>query len=254
MESIKMLCYDFPDKEYVTLHGLADTHIGSPQFERAKLEKHLAKIMSDPNSYLVLAGDLIDNGLKGSKTNVYRQTMSPDEQIDLAGSLFEPYKDRILCLDDGNHERRSVLEADISPTRLLAYRLGLSDRYHRIMSFLRISVGQRRNGHVDRPVYTVAVHHGASSNVHTQNNYAVSCGADVFMTGHTHRPRTEPLERYEMDLQQKVARLKPIYMCVLTSWMRYGDYGAEKMLKPNGVHPNWVKLYGGERQVEVTQS
>ena len=70
----------------------------------------------------------------------------------------------------------------------------------------------------------------------------------------THRPRTEPLERYEMDLQQKVARLKPIYMCVLTSWMRYGDYGAEKMLKPNGVHPNWVKLYGGERQVEVTQS
>lgn len=34
----------------------------------------------------------------------------------------------------------------------------------------------------------------------------------------------------------------------------YGDYGAEKMLKPNGVHPNWVKLYGGERQVEVTQS
>lgn len=23
MESIKMLCYDFPDKAYITLHGLA---------------------------------------------------------------------------------------------------------------------------------------------------------------------------------------------------------------------------------------
>ena len=254
MESIKMLSYDFPELDYIVLHGLADTHIGSPQFEEKKLRKHLETIMSDPHSMLILAGDLIDNGLKGSKTNVYRQTMSPDEQIDMACSLFEPYKDRILCLDDGNHERRSVLEADISPTRLLAYRLGISNRYERIMSYLKIRVGNRKNGHVLRPTYSVCVHHGATSNVHTQNNFAISCGADVFMTGHTHRPRTEPLERYDVDYNKGVARLKPIFMCVLTSWMRYGDYSAEKMLKPNGVHPNWVKLYGGEKQIEVTQS
>lgn len=254
MESIKMLNYSFPQLSSLVVHGFCDLHIGSEQHEEKKLKRYLASVFEQENHYAVMLGDLIDNGLKGSKTNVYGQKMSPDDQLDAIGELLEPYKNRILCFVDGNHEKRTKLDVDIDLTRALARNLGLKHKYSDIMQYLKISVGKRKNGHVKMPVYSMCCHHGALGNKLTLNNYAVNCGADVFVSGHTHRPGVEPLDRYDLDMNKGYATLKPVYVVTATSWLRYGGYGAEKMFKPNGVHPNWVTLYGDEFRIEVTQS
>lgn len=63
------------------------------------LEKQVKEILSDPYGYVVFVGDIIDNGLKNSKTNVYEQTMRPKEQKETADEIYRPLKDRILCGD-----------------------------------------------------------------------------------------------------------------------------------------------------------
>ena len=253
MESVKMLSYSFPEFKSLVIHGFCDLHIGSEQHESKRLKQYLAKVFEQDNHYAVAVGDLIDNGTKGSKTNVYGQKMSPDDQLDMVGELLEPYKKRFLCFVDGNHERRTKLESDIGITRRLAKELGCSDKYHDSMQFMKIGVGRRKNGHVKSPLYSVCCHHGALGNKLMLNNFASVCGADVFISGHTHRPGVEPLDRYDLDMNNGYATLKPLYVVTATSWMRYGGYGAEKMMKPNGVHPNWVTLRGDEWKIEVTQ-
>ena len=54
------------DLEYVNIYPLADLHIGSRYFKRKRLEQDLQVILDDPNGYLILNGDLVNNTVKDS--------------------------------------------------------------------------------------------------------------------------------------------------------------------------------------------
>lgn len=246
-----MLTYRFDDLDELILIGLSDLHIGSDQCDEKLIGLFLKKWGEIPNVRFVLAGDLVDNGLKNSKTNVYEQRYSPEGQIDRIVEMLSPYRDKILCIVDGNHEKRSSKEADISPSRLIAYELGLSKVYRKISCYLRIYVGKRKNGHSDNPVYSVAVHHGGGGAMHKLDKYSVMLGVDVLMSGHTHKPDSHPVSRMEVDINKGVVRFKKIHVVTLTGWLSFGGYGEEKMYLPTPVAPNRVILMGGNHEIEV---
>lgn len=65
--------------ESFKLLGIADVHIGSPQSKFSEL-KEILKSLGE-NDYVVFLGDVIDNAIIDSVSNVYEQTMNPDSQI-----------------------------------------------------------------------------------------------------------------------------------------------------------------------------
>lgn len=250
MDSWKMLTYDFPNYDELILIGLADLHIGSPQFNEKKFMQFVLKWGSKPNVRFVLAGDLIDNGLKHSKTECLYASMSPRDQIKRVAQLLEPIRTKILCITDGNHEHRTEKETTIPPGELLAYELGLNSVFcHDATCYLKISVGKRKNGRVKMPIYSVAVHHGSSKA--KLKKHAPVIGCDLLIVGHTHTPDYFPVERFEVDLIKGLVGLKRTRVLTLTAWLDYGGYGEEAMYQPCSIAPNRAVLFGGEHCIET---
>ena len=104
---------EFPDG--ITIIPLADAHYGSAEFNEPKWHRVIQRIQDDPSCFCVLVGDLIDNGLKNSVTNVYRQTAMPRDQKRWLANELTPIKHKILAAVGGNHERRTAREVDADP-------------------------------------------------------------------------------------------------------------------------------------------
>lgn len=63
-------------------------------------------ILSESNRYVVLNGDLMNTALKNSKSDVYKDTLKPSEQLELLKKELMPIKHRILAATNENHENR----------------------------------------------------------------------------------------------------------------------------------------------------
>jgi len=71
------------------------------------------KLLNEPNSYITVAGDMMNNGLKNSVTNVYQETMRPRDQKKWLVEQLRDVKDKILCVVPGNHENRFEISQSI---------------------------------------------------------------------------------------------------------------------------------------------
>ena len=114
----------FPKKN-MTLYPLGDFHYGSSQCNVDFIQSVVAEIESNPNAYWCGMGDLMENAIIGSKSDIYTQVIPPKEQMEDISTMLEPIKDKGLFFIAGNHERRTVREVGIIPEEHIAYRLDL---------------------------------------------------------------------------------------------------------------------------------
>ena len=87
------------------------------------------KSTATPLAFLILGGDLINNNTRSSVGSPWDDTVRPREQKRLMVEALEPIKDRILCCVSGNHERRSLKDADDDPPYDIMTKLDLEDVY-----------------------------------------------------------------------------------------------------------------------------
>lgn len=98
------------DLDYINIYPIGDLHIGSPQFDVKVWNKWKNMVLNDPNGYVVIIGDMMDNGLEKSKTNTFEATIQPFQQKKWLTDEFRPLKTRILGGNQGNHEYRTTIE------------------------------------------------------------------------------------------------------------------------------------------------
>ena len=115
----------------ITIYPICDVHLGALEHNKEEWEKFVNKIQSEPNSYIILVGDLINNATRSSVSNVFDDIMRPMEQKDKMVQYLEPLKDRIICGVPGNHERRSGKDADNDPMYDIMCKLGLEELYRK---------------------------------------------------------------------------------------------------------------------------
>lgn len=210
----------------IRVWALADAHIGARECDMDGLMAFVRKIGADPDSYLVLVGDILNNGIKDSLTNVYEETMPPSMQVQAAVDLLRPVADRILGVVGGNHERRSAKAVDLDPMYIVCVHLGLESLYRPNMAFVRVSM---RNGRVQQ-VYNLLITHGRSAAAKRRFAYSVE-GVDAIITGHTHDGILEKPARLCVTNAGNIV-IKPLISLTATSWLRYGGYGAAAMYQP----------------------
>lgn len=214
----------------------ADIHTGSAEFDEKKWAR-FEELLKRPNTFVIFAGDQLEYATRSSKSDVYTQTMPPSYQKRWWTEHLRPYKDKVLCIVDGNHEfNRASKDADDFPLYDIALALGIEDRYRSEGAFVDIGVGHvGRAGKQAR--YVFRVQHQAKNNVNfgTADGFE---GIDVFVSGHTHKPMDKPLSKLIYDTKNKAVVQKDVENIVSGHFLRFGGYGER-----GGYRPTSEKLY-----------
>ena len=72
---------DLPNTlDYADIYFIHDVHYGSELFDDKKWEELKKKILADEKSYVCWVGDLMENAIPNSKSDMFTQTHSPAEQ------------------------------------------------------------------------------------------------------------------------------------------------------------------------------
>lgn len=262
MNDFDMICRDFKSGP-VTVYPIADVHLGALEHQKREWAAFCDKIQKDKNAYIILAGDLINNNTRSSVGSPWDDVLRPREQKKLMVEMLTPIRDRILCCVSGNHERRSMKDADDDPTYDIMAKLDLEDVYRANAAFLRLRVGTRtdnRNPHdVYRTSYTFAVTHGAGGGIYTGATVNrnerwgnVIDGADCVIVGHTHKGTITRPSKIVIDPVRALVSVKSYLVISCESWQSYGSYAMQKMLLPTETgRPQILKLRERPKGIEV---
>lgn len=248
-----------PHNRDLTIYPVSDVHLGAAEHMEAAWREFRTKVLSEPDSYLVLAGDLLNNCTRSSVSNIFEETMRPREAKRLMVEMLLPLRDRILCAVPGNHEGRSGKDADDDPMYDIMAKLDLEDVYRENIAFLKIQMGDPKGDGTKNPTYMFVVTHGAGGGMLTGGalnraerfGYAID-GADVLVVGHTHKPFVSPPFKIKIDPYNNKVTTKPFRVVSCASWMEYGGYAARKMLQPSGHVSETILLGGNRKEIKVT--
>ena len=204
-------------------------HIGAKEADIDDFKAFLKRIEQDEDSYLVIVGDLLNNGLKDSLTNVYEETMPPHAQVEKAVELLTPVAGKILGCVGGNHELRTKRGVDIDIMAQVMTLLGKPELYRPNMAFIRVRLKNENASTSD--TYSLLLVHGKTENKKRRLAYAVE-GVDAIISGHTHNGSVEKPARLVFSGQNKVS-VKPLVSLTACSWLSYGGYAARGLMLPS---------------------
>ena len=244
----------FPAKQDITIFAVADVHLGAKECMEQEFMKFIKMVEETPNTYLILVGDLINNATKSSVSNCFDDVYRPSEQKKIMAKILAPVKDRILCAIPGNHEDRSGKDVDDDPMYDIMAKLDIEDRYRKNRAIVKLKFGD------DRKVnYVFAVVHGSGGGVLTgggvnkAERFAYTFdGVDALITAHTHKPVITTPSKIRIDHSRGIAKEVPFDVIFATSWLRYSDYAAKKMLPPTSHVFQKIMLSGSKKEIEIS--
>lgn len=254
-----LLTYHFENNDDIEIYPISDVHLGAAEHMDVEWDSFCSHLLEKPNAYVTLGGDLINNSTRNSVANVFEETMRPREQKKRMAEMLEPIKSRILCAVPGNHERRSVKDADDEPTYDIMCKLDLEDIYRENIAFIKIQIGNVKSSGMTNPTYTLVVTHGAGGGILTGGSvnrnerfgYVVD-GMDCLIVGHTHKPFVTQPSKLKIDTHNNKVSIRPFKVVSSTSWLNYGGYAAQKMLIPSSYAPQIIRLGGNRKSIKVT--
>lgn len=223
---LDLIVKHFPrEQNILNLYAIGDVHVGSPEHDDGVIRKKLQIIQDDPFGVLALCGDLGNFGLKASVSNVYKETMSPKEQIEHIYNLFEPVKDKIVAAVPGNHEERITKEVGTCPMYDLCVRWGIRDVYRENVAILKLIFGTR-NGKQQNTFIGIVTH--GSTRARHKKFISGFDGIDFAVSGHTHTPEYSPHGKIRVNSIKASAAHVPYKEIVVDANMQPGGYGLKK--------------------------
>lgn len=234
---------------------MADLHIGEANCDIKLIQKTIEEIKDDKETYVLLNGDLINNATKASVSDVYSERISPMEQLQLCKELFEPIKDKILGIVDGNHERRSYNASGIRLMEILAEELGISDRYDPNGLVIFVRFGKDNHGRKIR--YSIYMTHGtgggkkAGAKVNALENMAGLIDTDIYIHSHTHLPVVMKQAFYRVDnINSTIGCVDKLFVNT-NSFLNYGGYGEAYEFHPSSKSVPTIYLSGYYKKFEA---
>lgn len=220
---------NYIDADCLNIYPLGDVHIGSKEFDLELFLKWRKQVEDDPNAAVVIVGDMMNMGLRNSKSNVYEENLSPMEQKELCYELLLPIANKIIAGCSGNHEYRAVREAGMNPLYDVFCRLRIEDRYRENACFLKLTVGKVGK---NPNTYGVVLTHGSSKSKDEKWTYGVD-GCDCFISGHTHLGTHQPMGKIRLDLTHNKVKTVGYQNVVVLPFQSYGGYAVRGKYMPN---------------------
>lgn len=263
---MKVIKIDLPrELEQVELHIFADEHYGDKYCDIKRLLQRIEYVRNTPTAYCILNGDIIDNATRTSIGDIYTQEFNPMEQLQKAVDIFEPIKDKILCITHGNHENRTYKKEGINLSNLIAKQLGLQERYTPTSAVMFIRFGQMTNrrkesngsGKIRKPCYTIYVLHG-SGGCRKEGAKAIRLAdmasiidTDIYIHSHTHLPMIMKQSFHRIDPRNNAVAIVNKLFVNTAANLNYGGYGEEAEFKPSSKDTPIIYLDGKRKNYEA---
>ena len=233
---------------------ISDVHYGALEHMTKEWDSFVKSVAEDPNRYLILNGDLINNNTRSSVGSPWDDVVRPREQKRRMVEYLMPIKDKILCCTSGNHERRSMKDADDDPTYDIMTKLDIEDVYRQNAAFMKLQL--KNDGHA---TYTFAVTHGAGGGIYTGATVNrnerwgnIIDGVDCVVVGHTHKGTVTKPSKLVFDPYNNKVTVKEYVVISCVAWQRYAEYPLQKMLLPSSTgDPQILYLSDKEKRIEV---
>lgn len=257
---MKSISINLPrDKKHIEIKTFADFHIGDKLCDYEYIKDQINDVKQSDNKYVILNGDIMNIALKSSVSDIYEETLSPSKQLEYVEEIFSPIKDKILCITQGNHERRIAKQDGFDITLLMAKQLGLSDRYAKgsALIFLRLgelnkkATGKSNNRQV---CYTINVTHGSrggrtsGSKVSALTEMASIVDADIYIHSHTHLSMVLRERFFRTDTKNSTVSLVEKLFVNTGSALDYGGYGEIAEYKPTSKITPTIILRGDRKE------
>lgn len=263
MKTIKI---DLPrELKQMELHIFADEHLGDENCDKKRLLERIEYVKNTPTAYCILNGDIIDNATKTSIGDTYTQEFNPMEQLQKAVDIFEPIKDKILCITHGNHENRTYKKEGINLSYLIAQQLGLADRYTPTSALCFIRFGEMaRNikesngsGKTRKICYTLYVLHGSGggrkegAKAIRLADMASIIDTDIYIHSHTHLPLIMKQAFHRIDPRNSTVAIVTKLFVNTAANLNYGGYGEAQAFKPASKDTPVIYLSGSKKSYEA---
>ena len=262
---MKTIRCDLPYADVIEVIPMADLHIGDSHCDYKGILERIEYIKNTPNAYCIMNGDIMDNATKTSIGDTYTQVFNPMEQLAKAVELFEPIKDKILCITHGNHENRTYKKEGINLSCLMANQLGLADRYTPTSAVLFIRVGEHScgrketngSGKVRKVLYTLYVLHGSGggrkegAKAIRLADMASIIDTDIYIHSHTHLPMVMKQAFHRIDERNSTVSLVDKLFVNTAANLTYGGYGEAGEFKPSSKDTPIIYLSGTKKYFEA---
>jgi len=220
----------FPTQSF-TLMPLGDWHLGSKQCNETFIKQVVEEVRSTPDTYWCGMGDLGENAVIGSKSDIYTQTLPPREQLEHIVDLLKPIKDKGLFMISGNHEMRTHRLVGLMPEEYIGYQLDIP-----FAGFSCLAVFQVKSKNPN--TFTCYFHHstGGGFTPGGKINRAEALRkivptADAIFSGHSHITSRIPFTWYDAGRTRVLKHVG--YNYVIGSALEWGDSYAEEKAKPS---------------------
>ncbi len=217
---------------------ISDLHFGDPLFSLKHFLRTRDFVLTKPNIFVVLNGDLANVVIKSSLGDLYNQIKKPQDQRDWLIKELKPIAHRVLGMTTGNHEARIDNAVGIDISADIANALKVSYRPTGIA--LKISYGDGNNRMKGKPfVSWVYLTHGYGG-ARTKSAKAVKAeraghfvNADSIIMSHDHvvdaapdvildfDPRTH-LDEKGFKVGKVIARRKMLVKS--NAYLKWGGY------------------------------
>jgi len=242
--------------EKITIIPLGDLHIGSPQSYVEEVVKIIKN--ADSSVYFLFAGDVIDNALRDSVSDVYEQTQNPHEALKAFAQLLDLAKGRVLGVVSGNHELRTKKRVGVDILRLLCEERHVP--YSEDILVLDIAVkGPKSYGSKKRIDYIVAIGHGYTSARTTGGKVNANArirdvieDCDVYITGHVHQPVCWGEAYHVVDKRNKRIQKKHRSLVIIPAWVGSESYAIRRFYRPSASGLAMITLSGKKHEVSTT--
>ena len=263
---MKVVKIDLPqDITQLEIHTFADEHIGDEHCDMKRLYERIEYVKNTPNAYCIMNGDILDNATKTSIGDTYTQVFNPMEQLQRGVELFEPIKDKILCISHGNHENSTYKKEGINLSYLIAKQLGLSDRYTPTSAVLFIRFGRCSNGkkeskgsgNVRKLCYTLYMLHGSGggrkegAKAIRLADMASIIDCDIYCHAHTHLPMIMKQGFHRIDPRNNTVALVDKLFVNTAANLNYGGYGEAGEFKPSSKETPVIYLDGTKKDFKA---
>lgn len=250
------------DLKNVEIIPFADLHLGDSLCDIQLIRERIDYVKNNENVYCLLNGDILNNTTKHSVGDVYSEQLTPMEQLQRAVDLFEPIKDKILCVTNGNHEGRTWRNDGIDLMALLCSQLNIKERYanESALLFLRFGTLERNqketngSGKTRMASYTLFVTHGSGggrkegAKAIRLADMASIVDSDIYIHSHTHLPMVMKQAFYRTDIRNNAVALVDKLFVNTSACLNYGGYGEAFEFKPSSKDNPHIFLCGTRKQ------
>jgi len=230
-----------PKGEKIVLSLLGDVHLGLKQCDIGLFKDYVKWVKKTEDARVLLMGDLLDSATKFSRgPQVFEDNLNPQEQYDTMVDILTPIKDKIIGNHIGNHELGIFRDTGVDLIKMMSKDLGCP--YLGYSCFSKLKVGKQN--------YTIYSTHGSSGAAlpHTKMkrcmDLANSFNADIFCYGHVHGLDTSVEEYREIDLKNKMIKIRKKMFILTGHFIDYeGSYAEQKNYRPSKKGAPTIKLY-----------